>query len=80
MKLLSYYVLIFLGLSVHVQFFLVGGVVFFSLMQKEKIINKKEKIQRLGDIRPDLGKLKRKYIVINQYKWIYSNRVVLVVC
>lgn len=58
MKLLSYYVLIFLGLGVHVQFFLVGGVVFFSFMQKEKIINKKKKIQRLGDIRPDLGKLK----------------------
>jgi len=45
----------------------------FFFKQKENIINKKRKIQRLRDVGPDPGKPKKEYNKIKQPKWIYSN-------
>lgn len=67
--------------SYRYSFFFLGTI--FSFKQQENIINKNKTIQRPGDISskkkrpgdigPDLRELKRKYTMIEQPRWIYSN-------
>jgi len=45
----------------------------FFLGKIENILNRKKEIQRLGDMIPDPGKLKREYNVIKQAKVDNSN-------